>query len=257
MFTSAVSHVHERRELQRVGVVTQDEDTHVGDGIYIDSAAFKLRNQAGRLSHGPRDHDGRGAFLEEPLRPQPLLIFADRGENQVVIHGILHIAVEKQPGFRNARRLRLRDEHSPAAYPAPDISEHVAVICAVAAGKIGVQRRPLQGVHGGDVVRGVGGHRGEHRYSPVGSLLDHGALILGDAHAHAVDEHEVASAYPAELVAVQLAYPYEPAVVSLGDLSERERLVVHEAHPYGRKPCRPYCADGGAGGQHGNGYKYS
>ena len=200
-------------------MVPQDEDPHVVDGVDVHPAAFEFGDKLGRIAHGPGHHHGRGALLEQPFGAQPVLILGHGGEGKVAAVRIAGVGMEKESVLGHARGLRFDGEESPAADFPAHVFQHVAVVAAVAAVQVGVQGRELQGVHGGDVVRGVGGHRGEHGHSPVGGLLDQCALVLRDAHAHAVDEHEVAAADFPEVVAVELAYLDELAVVGLGNLT--------------------------------------
>ena len=228
----SVRHVDERGDIHGIGMVLQDEKAHVVHRIDILAALLQRGYELGGVAHGAGDHDARRPRLEKAFGAQPALIFPDRGEGDVPAVGVVRIGMVQQTVFRHGRRSRLVGPQQPAADFPAHIFEHVVIIGAVTAGKICRQGLPLEGVHRSDVVGRIRRHGGDHGHSPFGRLADEGALVFGDAHAHSVDEHEVAARNLPEVLAVKLPYPDESVRIGFGNLPESHRLVVDEPYPH-------------------------
>ena len=163
-----------------------DESLRHGGRVDHVSGGFKAFNEAVGDSHLSGEDDARRPFAPFPLLAEPRLVFGHGIEVQLIL---LRRVVEERRGCER-RVPRYGREELFAVNEAAHVAQHVAVI-SVAAGEVLLQVFIVHGIDGVYLVVGIRCGRGKDGRPGVGRFREGLPLLVGDAQAHAVDQHHV------------------------------------------------------------------
>ena len=237
---AAVRHVDYSRRAYRIRLTASHSSLHVADTIDPIARPLQRGDQLFGFAHLSRNDDAGRLFFPEIVSAQKRLVFGDAAEIRLLVFGVVRVDVVELLLFPFDGGTGFVAVECLTVDRATDEGEHIAVVAASAAVQVAFDGGNGRRIRRYDCVGGIGRHRGDDGKSVVGGPL-YGSPLLGrNAQSHAVYQHHVVFTDVVQLFRVEHRKADAGVVVRLGDLPQRNDLIIYKSDARGGEPNVPY-----------------
>ena len=236
---AAVRHVDYGGRAYRIGLTAPHSGLHVADAIDPIARPFQRSDQLLRLAHLTRDDDAGRLFAPQTVFAQKRIVFGDAAEIRLLVFGVVRVDVVEPLLLPFDGGVGLVAVEGLAVDRAADEGEHIAVVAASAAVQIAFDGGNGRRIRRYDCVSGIGCHCGDYGKSVVGGPLYGGPLLGRDTQSHTVYQHQVVFTDVVQLFRVEHRKADAGVVVRLGDLPQRNDLIIYKSDARGGEPNVP------------------